>query len=242
MGLTISYELALKAEVSPAVVRELVRRTALYARKIGCARVSSLLQAEKCEGLAPMFFSPRRAKGTFLAWVEPERGWLVQVSPGPGCETALFGLCQYPRRIDYGRGHAATGFRGGWWFRSFCKTQYAGAHGWENFWQCHLRVISLLDFWRRLGVRVKVNDESDYWKTRSVETLRESLGSYNRLVAAMGGVLKDAEGGASVKAPIFDYQDFERLEHEGWQRFGGQIDGLRVQLRSALHGGPHSTR
>ncbi|HVM50989.1 MAG TPA: hypothetical protein VMU04_23375 [Candidatus Acidoferrum sp.] len=234
MGLTISYELALKAEVSPAVVRELVRRTAPYARKIGCAQVSGLLQAEKCEGLAPLLFSPRRAKDTFLSWVEPERGWLVQVSPGPGCETALFGLCQYPRRIGYGRGQAATGFRGGWWFRSFCKTQYAGAHGWDNFWQCHLRVISLLDFWRGLGARVKVNDESDYWESRSVEKLRESLGSYNGFVAAMGGMLKDAEEGSSVRAPIFTYQHFERLEHEGWRRFGARLERLQAMMSNLI--------
>ena len=273
MGLTIFYTLSLKDEVAPEVVRELARRTALYARKIGCAEVSGLLQAEECQGLVPLLFSPPQSKGTFVTWVEPERGWLVEVWPGPGCETALFGLCQYPRRIagrvpidmceplpGGARWHrrvdppakgssrlppyrgladawgipervtcASTGFRGGWLLRGFCKTQYAGVQGWENFVQCHLRLISLLDFWRGLGVGVEVSDEGDYWKTRSLDKLRESLRSYNGLVAAMSGALKDAAGDTAVQAPIFGYNDFERLEHEGWQRFGGRIAGLRLK-------------
>jgi len=42
--------------------------------------------------------------------------------------------------------------------------------------------------------------------------------------------LKDAGGGLPVKAPIFDYKDFERLEHEGWEKYGGQIERLRREL------------
>ncbi|MGD0260904.1 MAG: hypothetical protein ABSD29_13895 [Verrucomicrobiota bacterium] len=230
MGLTIYYTLSLKEEVSASVVRELVRRTALYARKIGCADVSRLLRAEKREDLAPLFIYLGEPKGSFCTWVTPERGWLVRVWPGAGCETATFGVCQYPRRILYGEGYVSTGFHGGWRFSGFCKTQYAGVHGWENFLQCHLRVISLLDFWRGLGARVKVNDEGGFWKARSVEKLREELRGYDRLVAAMSGMLKDADGDLPVKSPIFDYKDFERLEHEGWQEFGGRIERLRETL------------
>ena len=39
MGLTIHYKLSVATNLSAAVVRELARRTALYARKIGCAEV-----------------------------------------------------------------------------------------------------------------------------------------------------------------------------------------------------------
>ncbi len=92
-------------------------------------------------------------------------------------------------------------------------------------------MISLLDFWRRLGVGVEVNDEGGYWESRSVEKLREELRGYDRLVAAMSGVLKDAGGGLPVQSPIFDYANFERLEHEGWQEFGGDMERLREGLR-----------
>jgi hypothetical protein len=145
MGLTIHYTRTVREEISLGVVRELGKRTAQYARKIGCAEVSGPLRAEEE----------------------------------------------------------------------------------ENFLKCHLQIISLLDFWRGLGVRVKVNDEGGYWRTRSVEELRAELGGYDRLVAAVGGALKDATGesaaASSVEAPIFNYRNFERLEHEGQQEFGGRI-------------------
>ena len=64
-----------------------------------------------------------------------------------------------------------------------------------------------------LGARVRVKDEGGYWKTRSVEKLREELRGYDSLVAAMSGVLKDVGGGAGQSADL-DYKDFERLEHE----------------------------
>ena len=92
-------------------------------------------------------------------------------------------------------------------------------------------VISLLDFWRSLGARVKVNDESGYWETRSLERLHVQIGSYDRLVAGMGGVFKDVEGGLSVKSPIFNYKNFERLEHEGRQEFGGRLQQLQDNLK-----------
>ena len=46
MGLTIHYKLSVAENLSPAMVRELIQRTALYARKIGCAEVSEVMPAE----------------------------------------------------------------------------------------------------------------------------------------------------------------------------------------------------
>mgnify|MGYP001582606814 CR=1 FL=1 len=40
-----------------------------------------------------------------------------------------------------------------------------------------------MDLWRDFGVDVKVTDEGEFWETRSVERLRERLGTYDRLVA-----------------------------------------------------------
>ena len=227
MGLTIHYTLSLREELSAGVVRELVRRTGQFARKIGCAEVGGVLRAEKNGHLATHFF---RVTEDFYSTAEPERGWLIQVRPAAGCETARFGLCRYPRRILLRDGFASTGIKGGWRLQAFCKTQYAGEHGWENFLKCHRMVISLLDFWRGLGVRVKVSDEGDFWESRSIEKLRRRFDSYNGLVAAMSGVLRDADSGLSIESPIFDYQNFERLEHEGWQEFGGRIKQLHEKL------------
>ena len=107
-----------------------------------------------------------------------------------------------------------------------------------HFLKCHRQIISLLDFWRDLGVIVEVTDEGEYWETRSEEKLRNKLDQYNGLVAAVGGMLKDSaaddDRGLSVESPIFDYAHFERLEHEGRQKFGEQIAHLQKKVRKGL--------
>lgn len=182
--------------------------------------------------------SGREEDGCF-GLVPAKRGWVVEVWPGEGCESARFGLCQYPRRIPFRAGSIATGFKGGWLLKSFCKTQYAGEHGWEHFLKCHRQIISLLDFWRQLGVMVDVTDEGEFWHSRSEATLRAKLHQYDGLVAAVGGMLKDTSAdrasGLSVVSPIFDYAHFERLEHQGRLEFGGQIAQLQKEVRKGLN-------
>jgi hypothetical protein len=231
MGLTIHYTLRLNQDVTSAPIHELACRAQEYARKIGCAEVSELIRAdEQCEE-APLFFRIGKTKDRNFGLVKPWRGWLVNIWPGAGCETATLGLCQYPEKIVCEGNMVATGFKGGWSFQGFCKTQYAGEHGVEHFLKCHLIVVSLLDFWRGMGVRVKVNDEGGYWKSRSIDKLREELRKYDRLIAAAGGVFKDVENGLAVRSPIFNYQNFERLEHEGRQEFGGRLEQFQAQLK-----------
>ena len=114
----------------------------------------------------------------------------------------------------------------------------SGEHGWPHFLKCHKQIISLLDFWRDLGVQVEVSDEGCYWETRSEEPLRERLEQYNGLIAWVGEMVKDASGAPDgpfkVESPIFDYAHFERLEHEGRQRFGGPVEELRKKCREGL--------
>ena len=238
MGLTIHYKLSVTKNLSSAVVCELAERTALYARKIRCAEVGEVLRADGDEKLAPLFVQVGKPEDCCFGNVAPKRGWLVEVWPGEGCESATFGLCQYPRRIPFRAGSVSTGFEGGWLLKGFCKTQYAGEHGWEHFLKCHRQIISLLDFWRDLGVSVEVTDEGEYWETRSVEKLKSKLQQYDGLIAAMGGMLKDlpgeSGGNLKVESPIFDYAHFERLEHEGRQEFGSQVEQLRKTVGKGL--------
>jgi hypothetical protein len=144
-------------------------------------------------------------------------------------------LCQYPRRTPFRDGSVPTGFKRGWLFQSHCKTQYAGEHGWQHFLKCHKQIISLLDFWRELGVQVKVTDEGGYCKTRSEEALKKTVGLYNGLIASVAGMFKDASGAPDgpfkVESPIFDYAHFERLEHEGRQSFGQPLAELQKMSR-----------
>ena len=238
MGLTIHYKLSVAKNLSAAVVRELAKRTALYARKIGCAEAGEVMRVEADMPFTSLFVRSGREEEGCFGLVPAKRGWVVEVWPGEGCESALFGLCQYPRRIPFRSGSIPTGFKGGWLLTGFCKTQYAGKHGWEHFVKCHRQIISLLDFWRQLGVLVEVTDEGEYWLTRSEEKLRSKLQQYDGLVAAVGGMLKDASAddrGLSVVSPIFDYVNFERLEHEGQREFGGQMAQLQNEVHKGLN-------
>jgi hypothetical protein len=230
MGLTINYKLSVLKNLSSAVVRELAGRTALYARKIGCAEVGEVTQVKADTPFTSLFVMVGREEDGCFGNVPAKRGWVVEVWPGKGCESTLFGLCQYPRRVPFRAGSVPTGYEGGWQLTGFCKTQYAGEHGWGHFLKCHRQIISLLDFWRQLGVTVEVTDEGEYWQTRSEEKLRSKLRQYDGLIAAVSGMMKDAAddsgSGLSVESPIFDYAHFERLEHEGRQEFVGQMAQL----------------
>jgi hypothetical protein len=240
MGLTIHYKLSVEKNLAVAVVRELAERTVRYAKKIGCAEVSEVESVAADTPFTSLFVRAGREEAGCFGLVPAKRGWVVNVNvwPGEGCESALFGLCQYPRRIPFRAGSVVTGFEGGWLLQGFCKTQYAGEHGWENFLKCHRQIISLLDFWRDLGVSVEVTDEGGYWETRSEEKLRAALRQYDGLVAAVGGMMKDAPdnsgGNLSVESPIFDYANFERLEHEGRLEFGRQAEQLRKETGKGL--------
>lgn len=216
MGLTISYTLSSQRRLPEPVVWRLVERTAKFAEKIGCPGVDG-----------PILGGPDHWK----MWKLPDgattgepvsaiKGYSVNVWPGEGCETAWFGLCRYP------------GVRG-WRLTSWCKTQYAARHGVHHFLRCHRRIISLLDLWRSFGVDLEVCDEGEYWQTRSLDRLRQRLGTYDRMIAAFAGAMKDAAGddGPPVTAEIFDDARFEQLEAEGRAEFGIQLNQVEAELR-----------
>jgi hypothetical protein len=149
--------------------------------------------------------------------------------PGNGCEPANFGLCRYPPYLELTNEKYVRrkGFviisrklptnRHGWCWGSFCKTQYSsdpGCGGLENFLRCHLSVIRLLDKAQDLGLVEQVDDEGGYWKQRDVEALAKEVGSWNEMIAAFVGQLKDRLGNQLV-APITAFPDFEHLEARG---------------------------
>ena len=96
--------------------------------------------------------------------------------------------------------------------------------------RCHRTILSILKFWRQLGVTVKVSDEGEYWQTRSETKLRDILSRYDGLMAVVAGAFKDAADetstGYSVESPILARKDFEKLEAEGWREFGRQLPQL----------------
>jgi hypothetical protein len=229
MGLAINYKLSAAENLSSAVVRELVSRARLYARKIGCAKTSDVTRVKPGAPNTSLFVRAGREEDCCFGFVPAKRGWGFETWPGRGCESAFFGLCQYPRRAPFvlrgKRGFTPTDYKGGWLFKGSCKTQYANEHGWPHFLRCHKTIISILEFWQKLGVTVETNDEGGYWASRSEEQLKERLRQYDGLVAMMAGAFKDAVEGTSpaVNSPIFARNDFERLEAEGWREFGSKL-------------------
>ena len=112
----------------------------------------------------------------------------------------------------------------GWSWHSFCKTQYASDphHGGvENFLRCHVGLVTLLDCAAATGqITVEVDDESHYWDRRDPKDLVDTVGEWNQFVAAFAGTIQDLAGrdGATVKAPITRFPDFEHLEARGLSR------------------------
>jgi len=149
--------------------------------------------------------------------VIPLRLFAFSAWPGEGCEEANFGLCQFPAEvIDPRHGKLQTGLEG-WGWSSFCKTQYASdpkCGGAPNFLRCHLTVIALLDHARQLGCLAEVNDEGGFWDKRDVVELTQEISSWNEMIAALGGRLRDLFGDG-VKMPISEYPNFEHLELAG---------------------------
>jgi hypothetical protein len=152
----------------------------------------------------------------------------VIIDVGDGCQPLALSLCKYPGLWRCAHGHSSfrwysTEITREWQFSWFCKTQFAGKHGPAHFVRCHKSVISLLDFSRKAGLEVTVKDEAGYWEKRDEAELMETLRRSEAMLAAFGGLLKDMTAKTrdrEIKSPIFDYANFEHLEHEGWERFG----------------------
>jgi len=173
---------------------------------------------------------PAEHGGTYSYNVAPTHLIAFETQPGDGCEQANFGLCRYPAFIEiqeepryvWGQGFVRRKRRlrtklSGWYWSSFCKTQYASdprAGGTANFLKCHLAVVRMLDSAKELGILDNVSDEGHFWEKRDVRALAEEVGTWNEMIAAAFGKLKD-QLGPEVVSPISTFPDFEHLEARG---------------------------
>ena len=148
--------------------------------------------------------------------VSPTRMIAFSTWPGDGCEQANFGLCQYPVSVKH-QGNTIPTKLSGWRWSSFCKTQYASdpaCGGLGNFLRCHLAIVALLDKAKALACLGEVHDESHFWEHRDVQKLIPNLASWNSMIAAFAGQLKDTLG-KGVQSAISEFPNFEQLELEG---------------------------
>ena len=250
MGLTIHY--TLKAKGSEAKARQLVVALHQKAHDLPFKAVGDLvdLAGDECD-------YDKRGQDDPLRWlliqaqgsvslshlpgeseyssrrVSPTRMIAFTAWPGEGCEESNFGLCQYPAEVvDPRHGKLKTKLAG-WSFRSFCKTQYSSdprCGGVQNFLRCHLTVIAMLDQARQLGCLGEVSDESGFWEHRNIAQLVKEIGSWNEMIAAFGGKLKDVIG--DVKMPISEFPNFEAIEQAGQQQLPHGIEQLAQLIKS----------
>lgn len=244
MGLTIHYEFQSKVR-SEGAARKLVERLRARAMDLPFEHVGEVVEfkGDDCKFENTSRENPHR-------WLKVQAGIYVEepgtdgktchsvpachivafnTVPGPGCEPANFGLCQYPPILElkdekyvYKKGFVTVTRRiktkRPWWsWGSFCKTQYAsdpGFGGVENFLRCHLAMVKLLDAADELGLLRKVSDEGEFWQKRDVQALVNEVGQWNQMIASFVGQLKDKLGNQLV-APITEYPDFEHLEARG---------------------------
>ena len=67
---------------------------------------------------------------------------------------------------------------------------------------------------KKLGCLAKVDDEGGFWEKRDLPALAEEVGSWNEMLAALGGRLKDVLA-PDVKSEIARFPNFEHLEAAG---------------------------
>lgn len=223
MGLTIHYTITPRGPLDATEARRLVfaahDATARLVRTRSLARLSAVQAANPDNlWLKGSFFRKEDAYTTRSYRVPPKRGHYFELTLAEACETARFGLCEYPATLRLPDGRRLRTGSGGWRFHAFCKTQYASLHGWEPFFASHQLVIDAALVWGKLGCDVALMDEGDYWPRGNPDVLRTNLDEMNGLVAALGGALKDAgdeAGGPTVESPIFEHPRFEQIEAEG---------------------------
>ena len=249
MGLTIHY--TLKAKGSNVSARKLVAALHQAALDLPFKEVGNLvdLTGNECD-------YDQRAREDSLRWlliqaqgsvslkhlpgeseysslrVSPMRMIAFTAWPGEGCEQSNFGLCQYPATTEHDGKRIRTQLSG-WRWSSFCKTQYASdpnCGGTQNFLRCHLAVIAMLDKARQLGCLDEVSDEGHFWEKRDVEALVKQIGSWNEMIAAFGGKLKDLVGDG-VEMPISEYPNFEQLEMAGQTQLPPEIEKLAKLIK-----------
>ncbi|MCX6896787.1 MAG: hypothetical protein NTZ16_15110 [Verrucomicrobia bacterium] len=246
MGLTIHYKL--KHAGNETAARRLIEQLHQAAQDLPFKEVQDIvdLTGEACkfdnhDKESPLRWLLIQADASLKldehSWlgVPPTRIIAFETWPGEGCEAANFGLCQYPATIEH-QGKIIRTKMSGWRWSSFCKTQYASdpaCGGVENFLRCHLLVVALLDKAKELGCLDEAYDEGKFWENRDVKALVPEIESWNGMIAAFAGQLKDTLG-EGVESPITNYSNFEQLELAGQSTLSPQTAELAKLIQQVL--------
>ena len=254
MGLTIHYYL--KARGNDAAARKLITALHQAAQDLPFQELGDIidLSGDACDFQARELGDPLRwllcqAEGSVELTanrsmrVKPTRVICFTAWPGEGCEESNIGLCRYPRSISHAEFGIVKTRLSGWRWRSFCKTQYASnpdCGGVPHFLRCHLAVTALLDQAQKLGVLDEVHDEGHFWETRDVPALVNEIGSWNEMIAAFGGKLKDLLGdsGLAWQSAISEFPNFEHLAAAGQTKLPPGTEALARLIQRVAHEKP----
>ena len=84
---------------------------------------------------------------------------------------------------------------------------------------------------RELGCLDSVSDEGGFWEKRDGAALVNEIGSWNQMLAAFGGKLKDVLGDG-MAMPIAGFPNFEALELAGLSQLPPEIEQLARLIKS----------
>ncbi len=246
MGLTIHW--TWNTDYTREQAREKIRRLYEHARTLGFQHCFEPVEIDWSKPPADSGEAFLRMRSHWAVSHEIDLGDGIPTSTGdllepawsicffamdPGAEPVFMGFGEYPETWEFQGRTLPTGAKGLAW-QNFCKTQYAAMPeegGETNFLEAHIRIVMLLDEAERLGIPVEVADEGEFWEKRDEEHLLFKLRELSAILAAFAGRLKDRLGDESVKGPIRDHPDFERLEAKGEAEFGDKLD----QAQQAVH-------
>jgi hypothetical protein len=88
----------------------------------------------------------------------------------------------------------------------------------------------MLDKAKQLGCLASASDEGGFWEQRNLEALVKEVGSWNQMIAAFGGKLKDLLGDG-IEMPIANYPDYERLELAGQSQLPPEMEQLAKLIK-----------
>lgn len=236
MGLSLGYEF--RTSINAETARDLVHRMRKTALELPFSEMSDLCEwrvgdddqdpeAARILQMLGSQYGRKTLPDGEERWINipPRHVVMFNISPADGSETAAFGLAAHPPVMEFehqGQTHLIeTDLAGQYSWTQVCKTQYAGLQqygGVENFLKAHLSLVKLLDFIGTLPLKLQVSDDSGYWEHRDEVQLRRQLASWNGLIAAFAGQLKDQLGTdpeTGVQSPILTAPDFEHLEAKG---------------------------
>lgn len=235
MGLFINYELSLPPAASGTEAAMLLTALRSECKRLGADNVGPFFHYSAAD--------LRDDIDRFKRWSAERFGWchahtsltardgkhagfpaatdraasMFYLYPGAGSEAAPLGLVR-PGGVPANADAHRADLQGHWYWYGWCKTQYASRISDEHLVHCHLVVVRALEAAMRLGFRVEVRDETQYWETRSTDRLITEVGHMNQIVARVAGALHDAAPALDIQSPIFEDPDFERLESRPLER------------------------